>query len=97
MRSEVLDAAATAGAQGPLPLETLLELAAAQAGEWRAITDPLPAHRRSAGYIPGQTIAGLVSVTSVLMVWTGLALAYRRLVAPFIARRPAAPRRVASF
>lgn len=37
--------------------------------------------------LPGQTIAGLVSLTSVLMVWTGLALAYRRLVAPLFRRR----------
>lgn len=37
--------------------------------------------------IVGQTIAGLVSLTSVLMVWTGLALAYRRLIQPRIIRR----------
>lgn len=30
----------------------------------------------------GQTIAGLVSLTSLLMVWTGLALAWRRLIRP---------------
>ena len=30
----------------------------------------------------GQTIAGLVSFTSLLMVWSGLALAYRRLIKP---------------
>jgi uncharacterized iron-regulated membrane protein len=39
--------------------------------------------------IVGQTIAGLVSLTSILMVWTGLALAYRRLIAPlFRGRKP---------
>ena len=37
----------------------------------------------------GQTIAGLVSFTSILMVWTGLALAYRRLVQPLLRRKPA--------
>ena len=37
----------------------------------------------------GQTIAGLVSLTSVLMVWTGLALAWRRLVQPLFRRKPA--------
>ncbi len=37
----------------------------------------------------GQTIAGLVSFTSVLMVWTGLALAWRRLVQPLLRRKPA--------
>jgi uncharacterized iron-regulated membrane protein len=35
----------------------------------------------------GQTIAGLVSLTSVLMVWTGLALAWRRLVQPLLRRK----------
>lgn len=34
----------------------------------------------------GQTIAGLVSLTSILMVWTGFALAYRRLIAPLFKR-----------
>jgi len=34
----------------------------------------------------GQTIAGLVSLTSVFMVWTGLALAYRRLIVPVVRR-----------
>lgn len=36
----------------------------------------------------GQTVAGLVSLTSVLMVWTGLALAWRRLVQPLLRRNP---------
>jgi uncharacterized iron-regulated membrane protein len=39
-------------------------------------------HTGEALGIVGQTIAGLVSLTSVLMVWTGLALAWRRLVVP---------------
>jgi len=34
----------------------------------------------------GQTIAGIVSITALLMVWTGLALAYRRLIMPLYAR-----------
>ena len=37
--------------------------------------------------IIGQTIAGLVSLTSLIMVWTGLTLAYRRLAAPPLRRR----------
>jgi uncharacterized iron-regulated membrane protein len=37
----------------------------------------------------GQTIAGFVSLTSVLMVWTGLALAWRRLVQPLFRRKAA--------
>jgi uncharacterized iron-regulated membrane protein len=44
-------------------------------------------HTGEALGVLGQTIAGIVSATSVLMVWTGLALAYRRLIAPLFARR----------
>jgi uncharacterized iron-regulated membrane protein len=44
-------------------------------------------HTGEALGIVGQTIAGIVSLTSVLMVWTGLALAYRRLIVPLYARR----------
>ena len=43
-------------------------------------------HTGEALGIVGQTIAGLVSLTSVLMVWTGLALAWRRLVVPLFRR-----------
>jgi uncharacterized iron-regulated membrane protein len=43
-------------------------------------------HTGEALGIVGQTIAGLVSLTSLVMVWTGLALAYRRLVAPWLVR-----------
>jgi uncharacterized iron-regulated membrane protein len=49
-------------------------------------------HTGEALGIVGQTVAGLVSFTSVLMVWTGLALAYRRLIAPFLARKTTARR-----
>ncbi|HEY7672090.1 MAG TPA: PepSY-associated TM helix domain-containing protein [Gammaproteobacteria bacterium] len=43
-------------------------------------------HTGEALGILGQTVAGLVSLTSTLMVWTGLALAYRRLIAPLVGR-----------
>lgn len=36
---------------------------------------------------PGQTIAGLASLAACFMVWTGLALAWRRLVQPLFRRR----------
>ena len=39
-------------------------------------------HTGEALGIVGQTIAGFVSLTSIIMVWTGLALAYRRLIVP---------------
>jgi uncharacterized iron-regulated membrane protein len=44
-------------------------------------------HTGEALGLAGQTIAGLVSLTSVLMVWTGLALAWRRLIRPLLTRR----------
>ena len=44
-------------------------------------------HTGEALGLVGQTIAGLVSLTSVLMVWTGLALAWRRLVQPLLRRQ----------
>ena len=46
-------------------------------------------HTGEALGIVGQTIAGLVSFTSILMVWTGLALAYRRLLQPLWRRKAA--------
>jgi uncharacterized iron-regulated membrane protein len=44
-------------------------------------------HTGEALGIAGQTIAGLVSLTSIVMVWTGFALAWRRLVSPLFRRR----------
>jgi uncharacterized iron-regulated membrane protein len=35
----------------------------------------------------GQAVAGAASAGSLVMIWTGLALAYRRLVAPIFVRR----------
>jgi uncharacterized iron-regulated membrane protein len=46
-------------------------------------------HTGEALGLVGQTIAGLVSLTSVVMVWTGLALAYRRLLQPLWRRKRA--------
>jgi uncharacterized iron-regulated membrane protein len=46
-------------------------------------------HTGEALGIAGQTVAGLVSFTSIFMVWTGLALAYRRLLQPLWRRKPA--------
>jgi uncharacterized iron-regulated membrane protein len=44
-------------------------------------------HTGEALGVMGQTIAGIVSLTSLLMVWTGLALAYRRLIVPLYGRK----------
>jgi uncharacterized iron-regulated membrane protein len=46
-------------------------------------------HTGEALGLVGQTIAGLVSFTSILMVWTGLALAWRRLIQPLFRRTKA--------
>ena len=46
-------------------------------------------HTGEALGIVGQTIAAIVSATSVIMVWTGLALAWRRLISPLFRRRAA--------
>lgn len=35
----------------------------------------------------GQTVAGLASLASLFLVWTGLALSYRRLIVPLLRRR----------
>lgn len=64
----------------------------------RTTFEQLPAAQRIRGTIRflhtgeyfgavGQTIAGIASLAGVLMVWTGLALAYRRLVQPMVNRR----------
>jgi uncharacterized iron-regulated membrane protein len=44
-------------------------------------------HTGEALGIVGQTIAGVVSAASLVMIWTGWALAYRRLVRPLLTRR----------
>jgi uncharacterized iron-regulated membrane protein len=44
-------------------------------------------HTGEALGIAGQTVAGIVSLTSIIMVWTGLALAYRRLIVPLYRKR----------
>jgi uncharacterized iron-regulated membrane protein len=43
-------------------------------------------HTGEALGITGQTVAGVVSLTSLIMVWTGFALAYRRLITPIFLR-----------
>ena len=49
----------------------------------------------SFGFV-GQTIAGVVSLTSLFMVWTGFALAWRRLIVPLYRRKGRAARGVRS-
>jgi len=44
-------------------------------------------HTGEAHGLIGQTIAGVVSALAVLMAWTGVTLAYRRLIQPIIRRR----------
>src|SRR5262249_52133559 len=44
-------------------------------------------HTGEALGIAGQVVASAASLASLVMIWTGLALAYRRLVAPIFVRR----------
>ena len=61
-------------------------------GETRAISWNRYLHTgESFGFI-GQTIAGLVSAASLIMVWTGFALAWRRLIVPLYRRNGRAVR-----
>jgi len=46
-------------------------------------------HTGEAFGVLGQLVAGLVSLASAFMVWTGLALAWRRLISPLLQRRRA--------
>jgi uncharacterized iron-regulated membrane protein len=46
-------------------------------------------HTGEALGVVGQSLAGLVSFTTMIMVWTGLALAYRRIVQPMSKKRRA--------
>ena len=51
-------------------------------------------HTGELGGIVGQSLAGIACVGGVVLVWTGFALAFRRLVGWRLWRRLAAPRRV---
>lgn len=84
----------------------VLDAATGAVASWEPFDSQTPArqarswvrflHTGEALGIVGQTIAGLVSLTSLVMVWTGLALAYRRLVATPLRKRRAAAARSAA-
>ncbi|HEY8518715.1 MAG TPA: PepSY-associated TM helix domain-containing protein [Gammaproteobacteria bacterium] len=74
-----------------------LDSSTGEVREWQPFSSQSPG-RRARSYVRflhtgealglvGQTIAGIVSLTSLVMVWTGLALAYRRLVVPLFRRQ----------
>lgn len=48
-------------------------------------------HTGEALGVVGQTVAGIVSLLTLIMVWTGLALSWRRLISPLLRRRLASP------
>ena len=85
------------GGQPQLRHSLTLDLATGEVSTWQPFESQTPGrrarswvrflHTGEALGIAGQTIAGLVSLTSVIMVWTGLALAWRRLVVPLWRRR----------
>lgn len=74
----------------------VLDSASGSIASWEPFTSQTPGrqarswvrflHTGEAFGLPGQTIAGFVSATTLLMVWTGFALAWRRLVAPLLRR-----------
>ncbi|MYI07007.1 MAG: PepSY domain-containing protein, partial [Gemmatimonadetes bacterium] len=67
------------------------------ARSWELFADETPAHRAQEFFryahtgeywgVPGRLIAGLCSLAAVLMVWTGLSLALRRLRRLLVLRR----------
>jgi uncharacterized iron-regulated membrane protein len=83
------------GGQPQLRHSLALDAATGAVVAWNPFTSQTPGrqarswvrflHTGEALGVLGQTLAGLVSLTSTLMVWTGLALAYRRLIAPLFA------------
>jgi uncharacterized iron-regulated membrane protein len=58
-----------------------------QAAKSRAIATNRFLHTGEWFGVVGQTIAGLVSFATLFMVWTGFALAWRRLISPLFGRR----------
>jgi len=85
------------GGQPQLRHTLVLDAASGEVTSWQPFESQTPGrrarswvrflHTGEALGIAGQTIAGVVSLTSVIMVWTGLALAWRRLVSPLFRRR----------
>lgn len=84
-------------------LDPLVARAAALHPDWKAISVPLPVQPggrvalgvdRGTGEwygLTGQTIAGVVTLGSLVLIWTGVALSLRRCIA-WLTRRTAVPR-----
>lgn len=87
------------GGQPHLRHTLVLSRTTGQVSDWQPFSSQSPGrqtrsivrflHTGEALGIGGQTIAGLVSFTSLIMVWTGLAQAWRRLVSPLLKKRRA--------
>jgi uncharacterized iron-regulated membrane protein len=85
------------GGQPQLRHSLMLDATTGKVASWRPFQSQTPGqqarlwvrflHTGEALGIAGQTIAGIVSLTSIIMVWTGLALAYRRLIVPLYRKR----------
>jgi uncharacterized iron-regulated membrane protein len=88
------------GGQPHLRHTLVLGRESGQVAQWQPFSSQTPGrqtrsivrflHTGEALGLWGQTIAGLVSFTSLLMVWTGLALAWRRLIVPLYRKRAVA-------
>ncbi len=80
------------GGQPSMVYNLQLDTAAGRVTSWRTFADNSPGSRARSNIrflhtgeifgVVGQTIAGLGSLAACLLVWTGLALAWRRLIRP---------------
>lgn len=89
------------GGQPDKVLEVELDTIDGSVTEWRTFADITPGSQarrivrflhtgEALGFI-GQTLAGLASLAACFLVWTGLALAWRRLIQPIFERPAATP------
>lgn len=82
------------GGQPQLRHTLVLDRVTGEVADWQPFSSQSPGlrtrsiirflHTGEVFGLTGQTIAGLVSLASLVMVWTGLALAWRRLVRPLL-------------
>ena len=85
------------GRQPQLRDTVVVDAVTGQVADVRSLSDRTPGsqarvwirflHTGEVFGVVGQTIAGAVSLASLFMVWTGLALAWRRLISPLFRRR----------
>ena len=85
------------GGQPAMVQNLTLDSADGSVLDWRTFADNTPGSRARSNIrflhtgevfgVLGQTIAGVASLAACFLVWTGLALAWRRLIRPFLGKR----------